>query len=84
MNLFKYNQAEFESDVQYSAEYLLDKAVRDKELAKKIYALVCEEVIAEAYAAQSTRQYHITDTDVATILGIVIYNRLFQAIRNIK
>lgn len=77
MHSFTYNKVEFESDIKDSAEYLINKAVRDKELAKKIYALIDKEVLTEAYAAQATRKYHISDTDIATILGIVIYNRLF-------
>lgn len=81
MDFFKTNNYEikaFLGDIHWTATRLLQKCICDKELAEKIYALIADELNQEAIKYQHTMKRHMSDNEIAMLLGIVVYNHLLR------
>ena len=81
MDFFKTNNYEikdFLEDIHWTATRLLQKCIRDKELSEKIYALIADELNQETIKYQNTMKRHMSDNEIAMLLGIVVYNRLLR------
>lgn len=77
-NRFNYDIKDFLDDLHWYATRLLQKCIRDKELAEKIYALIADELHQETIKYHNTMSRYMNDDEIAMLIGIVIYNRLLR------